>query len=145
MSDEWCHEAIFHWKLDNLIMSMNTWDSRGYILNHNEFSWVKEISSRTHWPDTWTWVSNSSSNLLRGPLVRSHSVFDEMVPLWVQGSTLVAAEAYGHLRQLASTLSVVARWTFLCLDWSYAFLVNKLGDEVGIKFRDFFLKTQYSL
>ena len=42
-----------------------------------------------------------------------------MVRLWVQGSTLVAADAYGHPRQLASTLSVVARWTFLCLDWSW--------------------------
>ena len=37
---------------------------------------VQEISNRTHWTDPSTWVSNSSSNLLRGPLVRSHSKFD---------------------------------------------------------------------
>ena len=36
----------------------------------------QEISNRTHWTDPSTWVSNSSSNLLRGPLVRSHSMFD---------------------------------------------------------------------
>ena len=31
----------------------------------------QEISNRTQWMDPYTWVSNSSSNLLRGPLVRS--------------------------------------------------------------------------
>ena len=36
----------------------------------------QEISNgRTHWTDP-TWVSNNSSNLLRGPLVRSYSIFD---------------------------------------------------------------------
>ena len=40
-------------------------------------STIQEISNRTHWTDPSTWVSNSSSNLLRGPLVRSHSIFDE--------------------------------------------------------------------
>ena len=38
---------------------------------------LQEISNRTHWMDPGkTWVSNSSTNLLRGPLVRSHSIFD---------------------------------------------------------------------
>ena len=37
---------------------------------------IQEISNRTHWTDPETWVSNNSSNLLRGPLVRSHSIFD---------------------------------------------------------------------
>ena len=37
---------------------------------------IKEISNRTHWTDPYTCVSNSSSNLLRGPLVRSHLIFD---------------------------------------------------------------------
>ena len=36
----------------------------------------QEISNRTHWTDPWTRVSNRSSNLLRGPLVRSHLIFD---------------------------------------------------------------------
>ena len=35
----------------------------------------QEISNRTPLTDPSTWVSNSSSNLLRGPLVRSHSIF----------------------------------------------------------------------
>ena len=43
--------------------------------------WFQEISNRTHWTDPSTWVSNSSSNLLRGPLVRSHSIFDGLVHL----------------------------------------------------------------
>ena len=38
----------------------------------------QEISNRTHWTDPSTWVSNSSSNLLRGPLVRSHSILIEI-------------------------------------------------------------------
>ena len=37
---------------------------------------IQEISNRTHWTDPSTWESNSPSNFLRGPLVRSHSVFD---------------------------------------------------------------------
>ena len=40
------------------------------------FPFIQEISNRTHWTAPWPWVSNSSSNLLRGPLVRSHSIFD---------------------------------------------------------------------
>ena len=36
----------------------------------------QEIPNRTHRRDPSTWVSNGSSNLLRGPLVRSHSNFD---------------------------------------------------------------------
>ena len=37
----------------------------------------QEISNRTHWTDPEkTWVSHSSSNFLRGPLVRSYSIFD---------------------------------------------------------------------
>ena len=37
-----------------------------------------------------TWVSNSSSNLLRGPLVRSHSIFDGYIPhnIWSNYSDL---------------------------------------------------------
>ncbi len=38
---------------------------------------VQEISNRTYWTDPEkTWVSNNSTNLLRGPLIRSHSIFD---------------------------------------------------------------------
>ena len=44
--------------------------------------WFQEISNRTHWTDPSTWVSNSSSNSLRGPLVRSHSIFDGLVHLF---------------------------------------------------------------
>ena len=40
------------------------------------FPFFQEISNRIHWTDPSTWVSNSFSNLLRGPLVRSHSIFD---------------------------------------------------------------------
>ena len=37
----------------------------------------QEISNRTHWTDLEkTWVSNSSSNFVWGPLGRSHSNFD---------------------------------------------------------------------
>ena len=36
----------------------------------------QEISNRTHWTDPSTWESNSPRNFLRGPLVRSHSIFD---------------------------------------------------------------------
>ena len=39
----------------------------------------QEISNRTNWTDPSTWESNSSSNFLRGPLVRSHSIFDGFV------------------------------------------------------------------
>ena len=38
--------------------------------------YFQDISNRTHWTDSSTWVSNSSSNFLRGPLVRSHSMID---------------------------------------------------------------------
>ena len=44
----------------------------------------QEISNRTHWTDPLTWVSNSSSNFLRGPLVRSHSICDGIYPLVYQ-------------------------------------------------------------
>ncbi len=49
--------------------------------------WFQEISNRTYWTDPQTWVSNNSTNLLRGPLVRSHSIFDGLVgffriPFW---------------------------------------------------------------
>ena len=63
------------WALDNPISQQRVgmggmpWCSRNL---------VQEISNgRTHWTDPEkTWVSNSSSNFLRGLLVRSHSIFD---------------------------------------------------------------------
>ena len=42
----------------------------------------QEISNSTCWTDPYrTWVSNSSSKLLRGPLVRSHSICDRLCRL----------------------------------------------------------------
>ena len=63
------------WALDNPISQQRVgmggmpWCSRNL---------VQEISNgRTHWTDPEkTWVSNSSSNFLRGLLVRSHSICD---------------------------------------------------------------------
>ena len=52
---------------------------RVYYCKKNNFD-LQKIPNRTHWTDPWTWVSNSSSNLLRGPLVRSHSIFDGLTP-----------------------------------------------------------------
>ena len=37
---------------------------------------IQEMSNRTHWTDPQTWVFDSSSKLVRGPLVRSHLIFD---------------------------------------------------------------------
>ena len=45
---------------------------------------IQEISNRTHWTDPW--VSNSTSNLPRGPLVRSHSIFDGYEGVQVRGT-----------------------------------------------------------
>ena len=46
---------------------------------------IQDISKRTH-ERTPTWLFNSSSNLPRGPLVRSHSIFDGLhvrLPNWM--------------------------------------------------------------
>ena len=48
----------------------------------------QEISNRTHWTDPSTWESHSSSNFLRGPLVRSHSIFDGRILFWNNKLTL---------------------------------------------------------
>ncbi len=46
-------------------------------ISYKPYGIFQEISNRTHWTDPEkTWVSNSSSNLLRGPLVRSHLILD---------------------------------------------------------------------
>ena len=47
--------------------------------HHDMFLLFQKISNRTYWTDPWTWVSNNSTNLLRGPLVRSHSILDGIV------------------------------------------------------------------
>ena len=68
------------WKIELLNVigwSVNCWILELEILHQVKF---QEISNRTHWTDPEKpWVSNSSSNLLRGPLVRSHSIFDGKV------------------------------------------------------------------
>ena len=49
---------------------------------------LQEIFNRTHWTDPEkTWASNSSSNLWRGPLVRSHSIFDGYFQIHVKSQT----------------------------------------------------------
>ena len=54
------------------------WKNRFHQIITKEV-WFQEISNRTHWTDPSCRVSNSSSNLLRGPLLRSHLVFDGLI------------------------------------------------------------------
>ena len=75
--------------------------------------YFQEISNRTHWTDPSTWVSNSSSNLLRGPLVRSDSIFDgimesnqgfvatlHLVKLFVQATLFLVFVLRMHCKQV---------------------------------------------
>ena len=50
--------------------------SSSYTRLVEKLAMVQEISNRTYWTDPQPWVSNSSTNLHRGPLVRSYSIFD---------------------------------------------------------------------
>ena len=65
-------------------MQISNQSHQGWLMTDDETN-IQEISNRTHWTDPEkTWVSNSSSNLLRGPLVRSHSILMENInkPEW---------------------------------------------------------------
>ena len=78
----------------------------------------------THWTDpekTWVYLSYSSSNLLRGPLVRSYSIFDgfniSLVPLLKPPPA--AAEYYLYIifcRFAFSMLSKISLLTGCCLE-----------------------------
>ena len=88
-------------------------------------SCIQEISNRIHWTDPSTWASNSSSNLLGGPLVRSHSNF-----WWIQriapclfklvGVVAGSSSRSTYFRIMLPTTVVVQWWDIaqvLCSTW----------------------------
>ena len=97
------------------------------IFRFGYLSTFQEISNRTHWTDPSTWVSNSSSNLLRGPLVRSHSFF-----WWILGMPITAVMSTKQLRALNSLSGEIRKYqksTDLLLRALEMMLWTKNGDR----------------
>ena len=92
----------------------------------------QEISNRTHWTDPSTWVSNISSDLLTGLLVRSHSIFDGQV--WINikqvhlaslltfwklkpGIPSYRGSIWFHLLKLAGMTNAASSWRTRLAAW----------------------------
>ena len=92
----------------------------------------QEISNRIHWTDPSIWVSNISSDLLTGLLVRSHSIFDGQV--WINikqvhlaslltfwklkpGIPSYRGSIWFHLLKLAGMTNAASSWRTRLAAW----------------------------
>ena len=84
-----CTEGPFLQHL--LLWGWHRWIWKTHYFSMNSI-YIQEISNRTHWTDPQMWVSSSSSNLLRGSLVRSHSILTEYI--WRMNNLMLNEKTY---------------------------------------------------
>ena len=114
-------------------------------IEYRENVGIQEISNgRTHCSDPEkTWVSNISSNLLRGPLVRSHSIFDGRYHSW--GSSLAVCTTMHLLYRLHSPSAQKPFWECnLSRLFGSEYLLKKYLEHYGI-WRNICLKQTATL
>ena len=106
------------WRFFSLLRSHGLFLGGGFKYKNpiwGRFPFFQEISNRIHWTDPSTWVSNSFSNLLRGPLVRSHSIFDGIL-------TDIFRLGWNHHLGAIRVLESIGRWMMMVGYWVFRYM-----------------------